>query len=162
MLEILKTYQYFLDDLPFGVFWRDKNFVYLGCNKFHAEKAGLSLEEVIGKTDYDLCWKEHAKQHQEDDQQVIISQKKYECIEEIIYCNGNRVWCKIVKLPLISNNEIMGIICIWQDLTGLVITLDILLQALTEAAKKIDKIHEKLSLESKKIFNKSLKHKEQF
>lgn len=44
-----------LDNIPQLIFWKDRNSVFVGCNKNWAQAAGLSSpEEVIGKTDYDL------------------------------------------------------------------------------------------------------------
>ena len=51
-----------LDLIPVAIFWKDRNFVYLGCNAVYAQRAGLSSPEtLIGKTDADLPWREHAE-----------------------------------------------------------------------------------------------------
>jgi PAS domain-containing protein len=49
--------QLFLDNMPQGVFWKDRDRVYLGCNQLFATMGGLDRpSEVIGLTDYDLPW----------------------------------------------------------------------------------------------------------
>jgi PAS domain S-box-containing protein len=155
MLEVLKTYQYFLDDLPFGIFWRDKDFVYLGCNKFHAQYAGMSQHEIVGKTDYDLCWAQMATEHLRDDQYIINTSKKITRTEELITYEGKKIWLKITKLPLIHNNETIGIICFWQDITTLSNLVDSLTQALSVASQKASHtekmILEHISMENGKI-----------
>ena len=48
-----------IENIPHSIFWKDKNSVYLGCNRNFAEEAGLQdPENIVGKTDYDLAWKE--------------------------------------------------------------------------------------------------------
>lgn len=51
--------QLVLDNIPQCIFWKDKNLVYLGCNRKWAEMAGVGEpENVTGLTDYDLPWTE--------------------------------------------------------------------------------------------------------
>ena len=53
--------QYVVDNIPHLVFWKDKNSVYLGCNKNFAALDGKSdPRALIGRTDFDMAWKEHA------------------------------------------------------------------------------------------------------
>src|SRR5262249_4346608 len=56
--QSLKSYMdAILDHLPGEVYWKDKEGRYLGCNKVIARMAGFERpEDMIGKTDYDLCW----------------------------------------------------------------------------------------------------------
>ena len=62
-----------VDHLPYFVFWKDRQSVYLGCNEATAEVAGLvSPKDIIGKTDYDLSWtKEEADWYRECDRQAM-------------------------------------------------------------------------------------------
>ena len=48
-----------ISNIPHFVFWKDRNSVYLGCNENFARVAGVGCSEnIAGKTDYDLAWKE--------------------------------------------------------------------------------------------------------
>lgn len=63
-----------LDTIPVRVFWKDRNSVYLGCNKPFAADAGLEKpEDLIGKTDFDMGWAEQAELYRRDDKEVIES-----------------------------------------------------------------------------------------
>lgn len=54
--------QLILDTIPQRVFWKDRNFSYIGCNISFAKDAGLKdPSEVIGKNDFELGWKNVAK-----------------------------------------------------------------------------------------------------
>ena len=42
--------------IPYGVFWKDRNLVFQGCNNNFAKIAGTTeSEDIIGKTDYDIA-----------------------------------------------------------------------------------------------------------
>ena len=44
-----------INSIPVRVFWKDKNLVYLGCNKIFANDAGFTdPKEIIGKDDYQM------------------------------------------------------------------------------------------------------------
>lgn len=67
--------QEIIDNIPHGIYWKDKNFSYLGCNKAFAAKAGVrNPAEIIGKSDYDLAWKkEESDRFRKIDQKIIHS-----------------------------------------------------------------------------------------
>ena len=74
-----------IDNLPnYFIFWKDRNSVFLGCNKAFALSANLnSPADIIGKTDYDLPWpKEESDRYIADDRQVMESQIAKLNIEE--------------------------------------------------------------------------------
>lgn len=49
--------QQLIDHLPYSVFWKDRDTVFLGCNRSFAVEAGVAgPAEIIGKTDYDFAW----------------------------------------------------------------------------------------------------------
>jgi two-component system aerobic respiration control sensor histidine kinase ArcB len=105
---------------PGFFYWKDKNSVYLGCNDEFANLAGLkSSAEVIGKTDYDLIWKERAKLYVAIDQEVIKTGKPKLNHEEKIIVSHNRTITAITnKVPLLdSKSNVIGILGITTDIT---------------------------------------------
>lgn len=56
-----------LDTMPSPVFYKDAGGVYLGCNKAFGEFLGLSEEEIVGKTVYDVAPKKLADKYKEMD-----------------------------------------------------------------------------------------------
>ena len=92
-----------LDSIPSAVFWKDRNLNYLGGNRSWLEAAGLkSLEEVIGKSDYDLPWgKKQADSFREYDRKVMESGiPEYDIIEPYLRADGTHAWAKTNKVPL--------------------------------------------------------------
>ena len=48
--------QSILDSIPQRVFWKDRNCIYLGCNRAFATDAGVNKPaEIVGKNDFELC-----------------------------------------------------------------------------------------------------------
>jgi PAS domain S-box-containing protein len=64
--------QSILHALPQRVFWKDRNSVYLGCNRTFASDAGLeNPAAIIGKTDFDLSSTAVAELSRADDKLVM-------------------------------------------------------------------------------------------
>lgn len=112
-----------VDNLPEFLFWKDKNSVFLGCNKNFASMAGLSSpREIVGKTDYDLPWsKEESDSYRADDLQVIQSgQGKYNIEESQTNKFGEVTTLLTNKIPLYDQRgNISGIIGIYANITEL-------------------------------------------
>ncbi|HEV3106607.1 MAG TPA: EAL domain-containing protein [Trinickia sp.] len=63
-----------IDNIPQRIFWKDRESRYLGCNMAFARDAGLAYtEQVIGKTDFDMPWKEWAERLRNVDEEVITT-----------------------------------------------------------------------------------------
>ncbi len=60
-------HQQLLDTISSPIFYINTNFVYTGCNSAFADFFGLTRDEVIGQTVYDLAPKELADTYQEKD-----------------------------------------------------------------------------------------------
>ena len=80
--------------------------------------AGLSREEIIGKTDYDFYSVEMAEKFRQDDLKVMRSGKRYEMQEENKAIDGSTVYLQTVKTPVydLRGNPI-GIQAIFWDVT---------------------------------------------
>ncbi len=110
-----------LDTFPLSVFWKDRNSVYLGCNRNCAKDAGLaSILDIIGKTDYDMPWGEtQAEAYRAEDRQVMTSNTaKLGIIEHRVNAQGKHIWLEMNKLPLRNlSGEVFGVLGTYQDIT---------------------------------------------
>ncbi|MDJ0599403.1 MAG: ATP-binding protein, partial [Crocosphaera sp.] len=113
--------QLVIDNIPQFIFWKNKNFAYLGCNQPFANAAGVHHpEEIIGKTDYDLAVeKEDADFFQECDRQVMETNTPLLGImESQLQANGQRRWLETNKIPLHDlTGEVIGIVGTYEDIT---------------------------------------------
>jgi PAS domain S-box-containing protein len=105
--------------LPGHVYWQDRNNVFLGCNELHAKSAGLkSRFEIIGKSNYDLPWKEQAEILNNINNEVMETGKEYSLEESGELWNGTQAVFLSKKVPVRNKNgEIIGIAGIAMDIT---------------------------------------------
>lgn len=102
-----------LDAVEASIYWKDKYGKYLGCNKYMAAMANMKKEDIIGKTDYELPWKDKADQIKKIDELVMKNDRHYEVEEETL----NRVYLSS-KSPLRDkNNNVSGVIGASIDIT---------------------------------------------
>lgn len=110
-----------VDQLPAAVFWKNTASVFLGCNNFFANLAGIaSPQDIIGKTDYDLPWGEtQGDIYRKDDQAILQSRQPKLGIEEPqLLADGREIILLTSKIPLFaSNGEVVGILGIYHDIT---------------------------------------------
>ncbi len=115
MLELV------MKSIPQAVFWKDRNCVYMGCNLIFARHAGLSSpEEVVGKTDYELCWrKEEADNYRQVDMRVMETNKpEYHIIESQLQADDKQAWVETNKVPLHNSaGEVVGVLGTYEDIT---------------------------------------------
>ena len=120
LLERGNILQLVLDNIPSYVFWKDRDGIYLGCNKKFAESAGLnSPHEIIGKSDYDLAWtKEDSDYYRKVDKIVMESGQAEINFEESQTINSETKWLRTSKIPLYDDeNQIIGIMGAYEDIT---------------------------------------------
>ncbi|MDZ7370538.1 MAG: PAS domain S-box protein [candidate division KSB1 bacterium] len=109
-----------IDSIPVRVFWKDRESKYLGCNKIFALDSGfLHPEELLGKTDYDMGWREQADLYRRDDREVIetgLPKLNYE--EPQTTPDGGRIWLRTSKVPLTdADGNIIGVLGVYEDIT---------------------------------------------
>ena len=121
LFESKQFLQLVLDTFPLFVFWKDRQSVYLGCNQNFAVSAGLnSSSEIVGKTDYEMPWRNsEADSYRSDDRQVITSGKpKLNIIETQYQENGKTIWLETNKIPLRDlNGDVIGVLGTYQDIS---------------------------------------------
>ncbi len=110
------------DTLPQRIFWKDKNFNYLGCNKLFAQDAGLdSPEEIIGKNDFELSWKKSAPLYRADDEVILAGgTPKINYEESQIREDGTIIRIKTSKLALKGKDGlIIGLFGSYEDISDI-------------------------------------------
>jgi len=109
-----------IENLPQYVYWKDRNFVYQGCNNLVAQYLGLNSPlEIVGKTDRDFKWDTYRINflHKIDD--IILTQGTPNVIEDSLPKEDGSFSVMLTsKTPLRDDNgEIIGILGISFDIT---------------------------------------------
>ncbi|MBM9513684.1 PAS domain-containing hybrid sensor histidine kinase/response regulator [Desulfogranum marinum] len=120
MNEAHKLLQLVIDTIPARIFWKDNNLNYTGCNHLFAGDAGFQRpEQLIGRDDYSMPWKEQAELYRKDDFQVIRSgNPKLNYEEPQTTPEGKRIWLSTSKVPLRdANDAIVGLLGTYEDIS---------------------------------------------
>lgn len=109
-----------INSVPTRIFWKDLNLKYLGCNIHFAKDSGMETpEDVIGKDDFALVWKDDAKIYRADDKQVISTGKpKLNYEEAFLNKEGKKICWSTSKMPLKDEGgETIGLIATSENIT---------------------------------------------
>jgi PAS domain S-box-containing protein len=112
--------QLIIESIPVRVFWKDRDSRYLGCNTLFACDAGFSQpEQVLGRDDFAMGWREQAELYRADDQQVMESGiSKMNIVEPQTTPTGSKIWLNTCKVPLqLPNGEVFGVLGVYEDIT---------------------------------------------
>ncbi len=114
--QLLQT---IIDNIPDAIYMKNRELCRLVANKKDAELCKLEkVDDVVGKTDYDLYPFEIAQKYAEDDRKVIESGQPIINREEVLPFGDNAKWVLTSKIPLKdSENKIMGLVGIGRDIT---------------------------------------------
>ncbi|MDD2738509.1 MAG: PAS domain S-box protein [Methylomonas lenta] len=119
--KVLVQKQYYqralLDNFPFLVWLKDKNYRYLAANRVFAEQLGISVDQIIGKTDFDIFPVDLAQRYQADDRSVMDSKQQLHT-EEQMRLFGEYRWVETHKSPLLDDqNQVLGIVGFSRDIS---------------------------------------------
>lgn len=118
--EQLHFTQAILDAIPIPVFYKDRNFRYLGCNREFEKVLGRSRTEIIGKTVKDVALKNFFWRYTEVDRQVLESGESQSYEGMMLYQDDSVREVVFNKAALHdSDNRISGVIGTMFDVSEL-------------------------------------------
>ena len=111
--QLLKT---ILDATPDLVTLQDKNLVYLAVNRAFCRYMGLEEQEIVGCSDSDIFDEEQADRNYHEDKQILLTGKPF---SKEIMTKGNegKKWFHVVKLPVIEQDSVIGLLSTSRDIT---------------------------------------------
>ena len=87
-LEQLHLLQILIDAIPAPVFYKDPKGVYLGCNTAFETYLGLTKDQIIGKTVFEVCPEDLAKIYHEADN-ALFRHPGVQCYEtQVLFAEG--------------------------------------------------------------------------
>ncbi|QBE63173.1 sensor domain-containing diguanylate cyclase [Pseudoduganella lutea] len=113
--------QLILDNIPQSVFWKNAASVYEGGNRALLADAGLDSEaELIGKTDFDLHWRDQAPHYHQVDAEVMrsgLARMRMQALDRSI--DGTERWFETSKIPLKDGaGNVTGVLAVTEDITA--------------------------------------------
>jgi PAS domain S-box-containing protein len=109
-----------IETIPLRVFWKDRALRYLGSNTAFARDAGVDApQNLLGKDDFQLGWKDQAESYRADDMKVMDSNKpKLSYDEPQTTPAGERIWLRTSKVPLHDDaGNVIGVLGTYEDVT---------------------------------------------
>ena len=107
-----------VESLPLSVFQKDQQFRILFGNQRFCDALGLTLDQVRGRSDFDLFPPELAEKYRRDDVKVMELGTLLEDVEEICDTDGRRRHIQVLKAPIRdSKGQIVGVQGMFWDIT---------------------------------------------
>jgi two-component system, sensor histidine kinase and response regulator len=115
-------YQSLVESLPLGVFLKDLHFRLLFGNRRFCEALGRPLDQIRGRTDFDLFPRELAEKYRRDDLTVLESGAPFEDIEQIASADGRRSYIQVLKAPIHDNGgRVVGVQGMFWEVTDRIV-----------------------------------------
>lgn len=110
-------YRTLAENIPQKLFIKDKNSVYISCNRYYAQDLKIETDQIVGKTDYDFFPREVAEKYIASDKKIMQTGKQ-EDIEDYYIQNGQEGIVHMVKTPVWDEQgNISGVLGIFWDIT---------------------------------------------
>ena len=111
-------YHSLVETLPQNIFRKNLEYRFTFANQQFCRTLGRTLEEIVGKTDFDFFPAELAQKYQRDDRHVLETGQTYETVEEHQLPGGSKIYVHVVKTPLRNaDGTIIGLQAIFWDIT---------------------------------------------
>ncbi|MDR1057668.1 MAG: PAS domain-containing protein [Coxiellaceae bacterium] len=145
--DVNEYFHNIIDSIEERVTWKDKNGVFLGCNRYAATLLGFKdPKDVIGKTSYDLFPKTGADLLQKQDKIVLETGHKVIFKERIVTSSGETQIHSCSKSPLRDKTgKIIGVVGNSFDITNRIKIEQLKLEKLQtekETSEKVSRIIE--------------------
>jgi PAS domain S-box-containing protein len=111
-------YRSLVESLPQSVLLKDLEGRFTFANRKSCELIGKPLQEIVGKTDFDLFPSDLAAKHLEDDHKVLHRRETLETVEEHFTARGEKLYLQSIKTPIYTAGKISGVQCVSWDVTG--------------------------------------------
>ncbi len=107
------------NNIPDMAWLKDPESKFIAVNECLVKSVNAtSLEELIGKTDFDIAPLELAEKYRADDLEVIRTKTRKRFEEPFVKASGETIWIETIKTPIYNQDgEIIGIAGIARDLT---------------------------------------------
>ncbi len=96
-----------VESLPLVTWSKDLDGRFTFVNKGFLKSHKRSMDQVIGKTDYDYSPREQADKYCRDDRRVVETKQVFEDVEEFINPDGRINYIQVLKAPVYNSNGLV-------------------------------------------------------
>ena len=111
-------FQSLVESMPQSVFSKDLAGRFTFANQLYCEMEGQTLDEIVGKTDFDMHPPELARQYREDDRRVMELEEVLERVEVHQPIGGEPFYVQVIKTPIYdAEGQVIGLLGMFWDIT---------------------------------------------
>ncbi len=117
----LTMIQRVIDDLPYAIYWKDRDLVYRGANRRFIADMGLAdAAAIVGRTDDDLPWQPgEAEAFKREDRRLMADGQPIDRAETVLHPDGAQEWFETSKLPLRdTDGAVIGVVSSYLNITA--------------------------------------------
>jgi PAS domain S-box-containing protein len=108
-----------IENLPIHVLRKDSDGKFTLASPSFCELLGITLDELVGKTDFDFYPDTLAKKYRADDLRVIEKREVLNDVERNQLPDGTTSYVQVIKMPMTdADNNVIGIQGIFWDVTA--------------------------------------------
>lgn len=107
-----------VESLPQSILRKDNDGRFTFCNRKFCDAMNTTIDQIVGKSDFDLFPEALAEKYRNDDRRVIETGHVFETIEEHVTPQGEKLYVHVIKTPLHDpQGKIIGVQGIFWDVT---------------------------------------------
>lgn len=118
--EIRQTLSYLrtlIDNLPYYIWLKDTQGKFLAVNRAHAESSARTIEQIVGKTDFDIWPADRAEANRAADAEVIATRRTVACEQPYAHVKGT-IWVETLKSPVVdADGRVIGTVGFARDIS---------------------------------------------
>ncbi len=112
-------YHSLVETLPQSILRKDMEGRFTFANSRFCAELGRSLEQILGRTDFDFFPATLAEKYREDDRRVLASGQVLDVVEEHVTPGGEKLYVQVMKIPVRGpDGAPIGIQGIFWDVTA--------------------------------------------
>jgi PAS domain S-box-containing protein len=107
-----------LNNIPDMAWLKDRESRYIAVNEVFVKASGMKVEDIIGKSDFDIWQKSFAEIYRSDDIEVMQSGLRKNTEEIQVDSSGREYWIETTKTPILGQNgDVIGTTGIAREIT---------------------------------------------
>jgi PAS domain S-box-containing protein len=118
LLDAEAMYRSFAEGLPIHLICKDREGRFTFANGLFCRELGKTLNEIVGKTDFDFFSRELAEKYRADDRGVVESKRVFRTVEENRLPSGEKRYVEVLKAPVFNAlGDVTGVQIAFWDVT---------------------------------------------